>query len=107
MLKEKGKNLEDLWEITLNRLIDDWDAKIWDIPNVKNNHPEKSNHPCQFPVKLVERYILALSNEYVDIGLKRIDSFLNGELITRPIHQEIYKPKSTDKVAQIPTEWTK
>lgn len=59
----KGKNPEDLWEMTLTRLIDDWDAEIWDIPNVKNNHPEKLDHPCQYPVELAERCILALTNK--------------------------------------------
>ena len=59
----KGKNPEDVWEMTLERLIDDWDALVWEIPNVKNNHPEKVEHPCQFPVELVERCVLALTNE--------------------------------------------
>ncbi|MDE6064147.1 MAG: site-specific DNA-methyltransferase, partial [Lachnospiraceae bacterium] len=59
----KGKNPEDVWEMTLERLVDDWDAQIWEIPNVKNNHPEKVAHPCQFPVELVERCVLALTNE--------------------------------------------
>ncbi len=40
-----------------------WDAQIWDIPNVKNNHPEKLNHPCQYPVELAERCILALTDK--------------------------------------------
>lgn len=35
---------------------------VWDIPNVKANHLEKTDHPCQFPVGLVERLILAMSN---------------------------------------------
>ncbi|MEN6300206.1 MAG: site-specific DNA-methyltransferase [Anaerolineaceae bacterium] len=35
---------------------------IWDIPNVKSNHVEKTSHPCQFPVELIERLILALTN---------------------------------------------
>jgi len=58
----KGKNPEDVWEMTVERLVDDWDAQIWEIPNVKNNHPEKVEHPCQFPVELAERCILALTN---------------------------------------------
>ena len=41
-----GKNPEDVWE----------------IPNVKNNHIEKTDHPCQFPVGLIERLLLALTN---------------------------------------------
>lgn len=59
----KGKNPEDVWEMTLERLVDDWDALVWEIPNVKNNHPEKVDHPCQFPVELAERCILALTDE--------------------------------------------
>ncbi len=35
---------------------------LWIIPNVKHNHPEKTIHPCQFPVELVERLVLALTN---------------------------------------------
>jgi adenine-specific DNA-methyltransferase len=38
-------------------------SDIWDIPNVKNNHVEKTIHPCQFPIELVERLVLALTNE--------------------------------------------
>ena len=36
---------------------------IWKIPNVKNNHVEKTNHPCQFPVELVERLVLSMTNK--------------------------------------------
>ncbi|MCZ6836912.1 MAG: site-specific DNA-methyltransferase [Planctomycetota bacterium] len=36
---------------------------IWDIPNVVGNHKEKTSHPCQFPVGLVERLILSLSKK--------------------------------------------
>ena len=43
----KGKNPED----------------VWDIPNVKSNHVEKTDHPCQFPVGLIERLILALTKK--------------------------------------------
>ena len=35
---------------------------VWDIPNVKNNHVEKTGHPCQFPIELVERLVLSLTN---------------------------------------------
>ena len=38
-------------------------SDVWDIPNVKANHVEKTDHPCQFPVGLVERMVLALTNE--------------------------------------------
>ena len=36
---------------------------VWDIPNVKGNHVEKAAHPCQFPVGLIERLVLALTNK--------------------------------------------
>lgn len=55
----KGKNPSDFWEI----VIQDWESCMWNIPNVKSNHPEKTDHPCQFPVELVERCILALTNK--------------------------------------------
>lgn len=35
---------------------------VWDIPNVKSNHVEKTDHPCQFPVELVERFVLSTTN---------------------------------------------
>lgn len=37
-------------------------SDVWDIPNVKHNHPEKTYHPCQFPEELVRRLILSLTN---------------------------------------------
>lgn len=36
---------------------------LWVFPNVKANHVEKTIHPCQFPIELVERLVLSLSNE--------------------------------------------
>ena len=54
-----GKNPSDVWTIMLN----DWEKEIWNIPNVKSNHKEKTIHPCQYPIELVDRCILALTNE--------------------------------------------
>ncbi len=54
-----GKNPSDIWEI----IRQDWENEMWDIPNVKSNHPEKTEHPCQFPIELVERCVLALTNK--------------------------------------------
>lgn len=54
-----GKNPSDKWKI----VVQDWETALWDIPNVKANHPEKTIHPCQFPIELVERCVLALTNE--------------------------------------------
>lgn len=40
---------------------------VWIIPNVKSNHVEKTIHPCQFPVELVERFVLSMTkpNDWV------------------------------------------
>ncbi|MFN0107951.1 MAG: DNA-methyltransferase [Blastocatellia bacterium] len=54
-----GKNPSDFWKIVER----DWESALWEIPNVKANHPEKTIHPCQFPIELVERCVLALTNE--------------------------------------------
>lgn len=36
-------------------------SDLWTIPNVKHNHVEKTEHPCQFPVELIERLILSMT----------------------------------------------
>lgn len=81
----RGKNPEDVWEVTMDRLADDWDALIWDIPNVKNTHPEKLDHPCQYPVELAERCVLALTNEgdivydpFAGVGSSLVAALKNG-----------------------------
>jgi adenine-specific DNA-methyltransferase len=37
-------------------------SDVWEIPNVKGNHIEKTIHPCQFPVGLIEPLVLSLTN---------------------------------------------
>lgn len=54
-----GKNPSDFWRV----LDEDWRSCVWEFPNVKANHPEKTIHPCQFPIELVERCVLALTNQ--------------------------------------------
>ena len=54
-----GKNPSDFW----GKIQEDFDSGLWEIPNVKANHIEKTEHPCQFPVELVERCVLSMSNE--------------------------------------------
>ena len=36
-------------------------SDVWDIPNVKAHHVEKTGHPCQFPVAIPQRLIKALT----------------------------------------------
>lgn len=54
----KGPNAGQLSGNPLGKNPED----VWNIPNVKSNHVEKTIHPCQFPVGLIERIILALTN---------------------------------------------
>lgn len=54
-----GKNPSDYWEFSAAE--DFQNNPVWDVPNVKANHPEYTEHPCQFPVELAERCVLALS----------------------------------------------
>lgn len=75
-----GKNPSDIWEI----MAEDWESLLWDIPNVKSNHPEKEDHPCQFPVELVERCVLALTEKnswvldpYAGVGSTLVASLKN------------------------------
>ena len=58
---------------------------VWDIPNVKSNHVEKLDHPCQFPVGLVERLVLGLTDEgdnvldpYLGVGSSAIAALKNN-----------------------------
>lgn len=54
----KGPNAGQLSGNPLGKNPED----VWNIPNVKSNHVEKTEHPCQFPVGLIERLILSLTN---------------------------------------------
>lgn len=76
-----GKNPSDIWEI----VVKDWGDELWNIPNVKSNHPEKTEHPCQYPVELVERCVLALTKEnswvldpFAGVGSSLIAALKNG-----------------------------
>ncbi len=76
----KGKNPSDIWDI----VVKDWETGLWNIPNVKSNHPEKTTHPAQFPVELVERCVLALTNKnswvldpYAGVGTTAIAALKN------------------------------
>lgn len=58
---------------------------IWIFPNVKNNHVEKTIHPCQFPVELVERLVLSLTDPgdivfdpYMGVGSSVIAALKHG-----------------------------
>jgi adenine-specific DNA-methyltransferase len=58
---------------------------VWIFPNVKNNHVEKTTHPCQFPVELVERLVLSLTDRgdkvfdpYMGVGSTVVGALMHG-----------------------------
>jgi len=65
-----GKNPGDVWEFSAEAHFKE--SLAWDIPNVKANHPEKTFHPCQFPIELVERCVLA----FTKVGDTVLDPFV-------------------------------
>jgi len=77
----KGPNAGDFSGNPLGKNPED----VWSIPNVKSNHIEKTDHPCQFPVGLIERLVLALTNRgdlvfdpFAGVGSAGVASALYG-----------------------------
>ncbi len=71
-----GKNPSDVWDIP---------SDVWDIPNVKANHIEKTNHPCQYPVAIPQRLIKALTfpnslvlDPFMGSGTTGVAAFVEG-----------------------------
>ena len=60
---------------------------VWIIPNVKWNHIEKTEHPCQFPVGLIEPLVLSMTNKgdgvfdpYLGVGSTVIAAMKNDRV---------------------------
>lgn len=60
-------------------------TNIWEIPNVKASHVEKTIHPCQFPIILIDRLVKSMTNEndwvldpFAGVGTTIISSIRNG-----------------------------
>lgn len=60
-------------------------SDIWNIPNVKANHVEKTEHPCQFPVELIERLVLSMTDPgdwvldpFIGTGTTAIAALMHG-----------------------------
>jgi adenine-specific DNA-methyltransferase len=58
---------------------------LWIFPNVKHNHVEKTIHPCQFPIELVERLVLGMTNEgdlvfdpFMGVGTSAVAAIIHG-----------------------------
>ena len=79
-----GKNPSDVWEF----LAQEWEDAFWDIPNVKSNHPEKTVHPCQYPIALIERCVLSLTSEgdwvfdpYAGVGTSLVAGLMHNRRV--------------------------
>ena len=58
---------------------------VWEVPNVKANHVEKTEHPCQFPVELIERLVLSMTRNrslvidpFMGVGTSAIAALRHG-----------------------------
>ena len=99
-----GKNPSDVWEF----LREEWESGWWDIPNVKANHVEKTIHPCQFPVELVERCALALTDEndlvldpYCGVGSTLIAALMHDRRAIGVERDEEYVTISKERIHQL------
>lgn len=71
-------------------------SDIWNIPNVKANHVEKTDHPCQFPVALIQRLVLSMTYEgdivfdpFIGVGTTAVAAIINNR---RAAGAEIMRP---------------
>lgn len=73
-------------------------SDVWEIPNVKANHIEKTDHPCQFPVVIPQRLIKALTSEkdvvldpFMGSGTTALSALLEGrKFIGSEIQNDYY-----------------
>lgn len=83
---------------------------LWIIPNVKHNHPEKTAHPCQYPIELIERLVLSMTNEgdlildpYMGSGSALVAAVLHGRRAagadTSPEYVDIARQRVSAAVA--------
>ncbi len=98
-----GKNPSDVWQL----MAQEWEEGLLNIPNVKANHPEKTIHPCQFPVELVERCVLALTKEgdwvldpYVGVGSTLLGGIRHGRRVIGCEKEARYVKTAKDRIEQ-------
>lgn len=82
-------------------------SDVWEIPNVKANHVEKTIHPCQFPVELVERLVLSMTNSgdwvldpFMGVGTTAIASLIHGRRVAGAEIMEEYIKIARDRIAK-------
>ncbi|MCW5876250.1 MAG: site-specific DNA-methyltransferase [Anaerolineales bacterium] len=84
-------------------------SDVWEIPNVKANHVEKTDHPCQFPVELVERLVVSMTNPsdwvldpFMGVGSAAIASLMHGRksIGAEIVPEYVYIAKERIKAAE-------
>ncbi len=80
-------------------------SDVWDIPNVKSGHVEKTDHPCQFPISLVQRLILSMSKKgeivldpFMGVGSAPAAAVLNGRKGVGAELIESYHKRAVERV---------
>lgn len=96
-----GKNPSDIWEF----MISEWEDGMWNVPNCKANHPEKTEHPAQFPIEIAERCVLAFSNEddlvfdpYAGVGSTLIAALRNNRRAMGAERELSYIQKAKERI---------
>lgn len=100
-----GVNPTDTWEANV---LQDWESKWWDVPNVKSNHPEKTSHPCSFPIELIERLVLALTKKedwvldpFAGVGSSLIAALMHERKAIGAEKVPEYIIEAKDRIAQL------
>jgi adenine-specific DNA-methyltransferase len=82
-------------------------SDVWDMPNVKSNHIEKTEHPCQFPVAMIERLVLSLTNvgdlvvdPYIGVGTTAAASVLHNRRAAGADLEKRYLDIARERVQQ-------
>ena len=80
---------------------------LWSIPNVKANHVEKTTHPCQFPVELIERLVLCMTDErdwvldpFMGVGTSAIATLMHGRKAIGAEIQPVYVGIAKDRIRE-------
>lgn len=80
---------------------------VWDIPNVKANHVEKTEHPCQFPVAIPSRFIRALTplngvilDPYTGSGTTGVAAVLEGRRFIGAEIKDSYYEIAKERIQQ-------
>ena len=82
-------------------------SDVWDIPNVKANHIEKTEHPCQFPISIPQRLVKALTpknglvlDPFFGSGATSIAAMLEGRRFVGSETEEKYCKIATERTRE-------